>query len=125
MIKGEYSPQELKGIIGLCDLFIGSRMHSTIASTSMLIPTVGIAYGHKMHGVLGEGLRQNKYIIDINELTYETLMSKTNYVWTHRKEICKDLKTRMPKIRDKCLLNGKLVKELLDKQMTSKNMIKN
>jgi polysaccharide pyruvyl transferase WcaK-like protein len=28
IIKNEYTPQELKGIIGLCDLFIGTRMHA-------------------------------------------------------------------------------------------------
>jgi len=59
-IKNEYSPQELKGIIGQCDLFIGARMHATIAATSMLVPTVGIAYSHKMHGIIGEMLNQSK-----------------------------------------------------------------
>ena len=38
IIRNEYSPDELKGIIGLCDLLVAARMHATIASTSMSIP---------------------------------------------------------------------------------------
>lgn len=113
-IKNEYRPQELKGIIGQCDLFIGARMHATIASTSMLVPTVGIAYSHKMHGIIGEMLGQEKYILDVKELNYETLISKINDAWANREKIKNDLKMKIPEIEEKARLNGRLVKDLLD-----------
>ena len=65
LIEGDYTTNELKGIIGVCDMFIGCRMHSTIASTSMSVPTIAIVYGHKSHGVLGDVMGQGKYIIEI------------------------------------------------------------
>jgi len=65
LITGEYMADELKGIIGVCDMFIGCRMHSTIASTSMSVPTIAIVYGHKSHGVLGDVMGQGKYIREI------------------------------------------------------------
>lgn len=114
MIKNEYTPQELKGIIGQCDLFIGARMHATIASTSMLVPTVAIAYSHKMHGIIGEMLGQEKYIIDIKRLNYESLISKINDTWDNREKIKKELEMKIPMVKEKAMLNGKLVKELLD-----------
>ena len=114
IIKNEYTPQELKGIIGQCDLFIGERMHATIASTSMLVPTVGIAYGHKMHGIIGEMLGQEKYIIDIKELNYESLILTINDAWENRENIKKKLSIKIPMVKEKAVLNGKLVKELLD-----------
>ena len=114
IIKNEYTPQELKGIIGQCDLFIGARMHATIAATSMLVPTVGIAYSHKMHGIIGEMLGQKKYIIDIKELDYESLISKINEAWENREKIKKELEIKIPMVKEKAMLNGKLVKELLD-----------
>ena len=114
IIKNEYTPQELKGIIGQCDLFIGARMHATIASTSMLIPTVGIAYSHKMHGIIGEMLGQEKYVINIKELDYESLISKINDAWENREKIRKELEVKIPMVKEKAMLNGKLVKELLD-----------
>ena len=113
-IKNEYTPEELKGIIGECDLFIGARMHATIASTSMLVPTVGIAYSHKMHGIIGEMLGQEKYVIDIKELSYESLISKTNDVWENREKVKKELEIKIPMVKERAVLNGKLVKELLD-----------
>ncbi|MCM1987578.1 polysaccharide pyruvyl transferase family protein [Methanococcoides seepicolus] len=113
-IKNEHSPEELKGVIGLCDLFIGARMHATIASTSMLVPTVGIAYSHKMHGIIGEMLGQEKYIIDINDLDYTSLISKINDAWENKEKIKKELQAKIPIIKDKAMSNGKFVKELLD-----------
>lgn len=41
-------------------------MHATISSTSMLVPTIAIAYSHKIPGVIGEVLG-NEYIIDIRD----------------------------------------------------------
>ena len=114
IIKNEYEPQELKGIIGQCDLFVGARMHATIAATSMLVPTVGIAYSHKMHGIIGEMLGQEKYVLDIQKLNYESLISKINDAWENREKIKKELEVKIPEMKEKAMLNGKLVKELLD-----------
>jgi len=119
IIKNEYTPQELKGIIGQCDLFIGARMHATIAATSMLVPTVGIAYSHKMHGIIGEMLGQEKYVLDIKDLSYESLISTINDAWENREKIKKELEVKIPKVKEKAMLNGKLIKELLDSLKTS------
>lgn len=119
IIKNEYTPQELKGIIGQCDLFIGARMHATIASTSMLVPTVGIAYSHKMHGIIGEMLGQENYVLDIKELNYENLISIIHDAWENREVIKKELEMKIPMVKEKAMLNGELVKELLDSLKTS------
>ncbi|OFY63420.1 MAG: hypothetical protein A3H98_14280, partial [Bacteroidetes bacterium RIFCSPLOWO2_02_FULL_36_8] len=47
----EYDQSEIKGIIGLCEFFIGSRMHACVAALSQGIPTVGVAYSRKFQGV--------------------------------------------------------------------------
>jgi polysaccharide pyruvyl transferase WcaK-like protein len=112
-IKEDYTPEELKGIIGHCDLFIGARMHATIASTSMLVPTIGIAYSHKIYGIVGEMLGQKEYILDVKELTYESLISKIDDVWKNRETIKEQLGIKVPQVKERAMLNGKLVKELL------------
>ncbi|MDR7666073.1 polysaccharide pyruvyl transferase family protein [Methanosarcina sp. Z-7115] len=114
LILNEYNAKELKGIIGICDLFVGARMHATIASTSMYVPTVGIAYSHKMHGVIGQMLKQEDYIIDVNDLNYNLLKSKIYDCWSNRENIQKDLKYIIPQIKEKSSLNGKYVKDLLN-----------
>ncbi len=109
-IKKEYSPEELKGLIGECDLFIGARMHATIASTSMLVPTIGIAYSQKMHGIIGKMLGQEKYTIDIKDLNYENMVLKINDVWVNKDEIRRELAFKIPLIKEKARLNGELIK---------------
>jgi polysaccharide pyruvyl transferase WcaK-like protein len=51
LVVEEYDQSEIKNIIGMCDFFIGSRMHACIAALSQGIPTVGVAYSRKFHGV--------------------------------------------------------------------------
>ena len=75
-IQGEYSAEETKGIIGICDLFISSRMHTAIASTSLGIPTIAVAYSHKTYGIIGEMVGCKQYVLDIRELSYESLVSQ-------------------------------------------------
>ena len=118
-IKNEYTPEELKGIIGQCDLFIGARMHATIASTSMLVPTVATAYSDKMHGIIGKMLGYEAYVLDIRDLSYDRLISKMDDAWENREEIKKDLEMKIPEIKEKAMLNGKLIKEVVDTLKTS------
>ena len=114
LIKNEYTTEEVKGIIGQCDLFIGARMHATIASTSMGVPTVAIAYSHKTHGIIGEMLGYNEYVLDIKNLDYDALASAISDVWNNRAKIRKELESKMVNIKHRALLNGKLVKELIE-----------
>ncbi|CUH94472.1 hypothetical protein P22_0538 [Propionispora sp. 2/2-37] len=50
-LEKAYKENEIKAIIGQCDFFIGSRMHSCIGAIAMRIPTVPIAYSRKFIGV--------------------------------------------------------------------------
>ena len=113
-IKEDYTPEELKGIIGQCSLFIGARMHATIASTSMLVPTVAIAYSDKTHGIIGKMLGYEVYVLDVKNLSYGKLISKIDDAWENRDSIKKDLEMKIPKIKEKAMLNGKLIKNVLN-----------
>ncbi|MGB9838046.1 polysaccharide pyruvyl transferase family protein [Methanothermobacter sp.] len=114
LISDEYGPEELKFIIGCCDLFIGARMHATIASTSMFVPTVGIAYSHKMHGIIGEMIGLEDYVIDLDDLSSEILIEKTLKAWENREEIKKHLNKVIPEVKRRALKNGELVKKLCE-----------
>lgn len=114
-IKGEYTPEETKGIIGQCDLFIGARMHATIASTSMGVPTVAIAYSHKYHGIIGEMLGYEQYVLDVRKnFNSDDLIRVVDDVWKNRVKIRKELESKMEDIKKRALLNAKLVKELIE-----------
>lgn len=63
LVCGEYDQSEIKGIIGLCDFFVGSRMHACIAALSQGIPTAAIAYSRKFVGVF-ESVGMGSAVID-------------------------------------------------------------
>lgn len=113
LIKREYTTEEIKGIIGQCDLFIGTRMHAMIASTSMCIPTVAIAYSYKTKGVM-EDVGCKRYVLHVKDLNYDALVSLINDAWNNKTEIRKDLGLKMQRIRQRALLNGKLIRDLLN-----------
>lgn len=111
LIEGDYSPQELKGIIGLCDLFIGARMHAVISAISMHVPSLALSYLYKTKGIL-KMVDQEKWICQIQELDYHDVFTKIEALWTSKDQIRKDLESKMKTIREKALLNAKLIKSL-------------
>ena len=63
LVTQEYDQHQIKGVIGMCDFFIGSRMHACIAALSQGIPTVGVAYSRKFAGVF-EMVGAEDWVID-------------------------------------------------------------
>ena len=61
----------IKGVIGLCDFFIGSRMHACIAALSQGIPTVAVAYSPKFKGVF-DSIGTGDMVIDATSVDMET-----------------------------------------------------
>lgn len=118
----ELSAEETKGVIGSCDLFICSRFHALVASTSLGISTIGIvAYSrNKFHGIIGNMMGQEKYLIDIDSNfeynAYLTnLKGKIDEILKNRNRISDELKERYKFARRQTLLNGELIKEIIDK----------
>lgn len=113
LIKSEYTPQELKGIIGQCDLFIGARMHSNIAAISMNVPTIAIAWSHKYWGIM-RMFELEGYVCNCKTMNFDELTSKINDVWSNREQIKENLKYKVEAAKESALLSGRLIKSLLD-----------
>ncbi|PVX23414.1 MAG: hypothetical protein CW691_10650, partial [Candidatus Bathyarchaeum sp.] len=72
LITNEYNPHELKALAQTLDLFIGSRFHSIIASTSMAVPTIAIGWGPKYFEIM-QTLGQEEYVVDHNNISLSRL----------------------------------------------------
>lgn len=114
LIEKDYRPEELKGIIGEFDLFIGARMHSTIASTSMGIPTIILAYCNKAYGVIGEMLGYD-HVLDIKNLSSEKLVRTVNKIWAEREELKGRLNKEIKTVRKRAAKTSEIIKEVLSK----------
>lgn len=66
IVNREYDQHEIKGVIGRCDFFVGSRMHACIGALSQGIPCVGVAYSMKFRGVF-ESVGVEEWVVDARQ----------------------------------------------------------
>ena len=121
------SASETKGIIGICDVFICSRFHALVASTSLAVPSLGIvAYSqNKFHGIVGKMMGQEDYLLDVDDaFEYKAflveLKSKAKDLWMNQNLVTENLKERTKIVRERTLLNGMLIKELIGSALVDK-----
>lgn len=129
LLEGDYDADELKGVIGRSQIFIGFRMHPTIASTSMGVPTLAIVYGHKSHGIIGKMMGQEEYIIEIEKYNPTEFLSqiknKVDDLFENRENVQKELISNAQIAEQKALLNGKYLKELMEQSAKQKKLKSN
>lgn len=84
------TPMEAKGLISTMDLFIGARMHATIAAFSSGVATIPLSYSRKFEGLYFD-LNYN-YIISATSVDTEEAISKTIEWIKHIDELKKQVK---------------------------------
>lgn len=98
IVTGEYDCHEIKGVIGRCDFFIGSRMHACIAALSQGIPCVGVAYSRKFAGVF-ETVGMADWVIDARAVTEEQAIARVLELYRHRDRVRGELSRRADRAR--------------------------
>ena len=113
VITSNYYAEQLKGIIGKCDLLIGSRYHSIVAALSMCVPTLVIGWGFKYDQIMGM-MEQGEFVCDYKNVTFTELQTKVDKLWHDKEKIKKELASKMPSIKETVFSGGKIVKDLMD-----------
>lgn len=101
-IKCDYDQSEIKHIIGKCDFFIGSRMHSCIAAVSQSIPAVSISYSKKFLGVMG-AVGIEECVADPKMLDSNQILSRINQAFDSRFELKQRIEMKLPEIKLKLI----------------------
>ena len=114
VITNEYAADELKGLIGQFDLFIGERIHSVVNAMSMCVPSIAMSYSTDQRLGIIKMVGQENAICYVDGLDANTLISKIDEIWSEREKIKSDLKSKIEIIKERAMLNGKLLKELLE-----------
>lgn len=99
IVAGEYDCHELKGIIGKCDFFVGSRTHSCIAALSQAVPCVGLACSDKFLGVF-ESVGMGNWVVDARTAGSEQVITQVVGLYQRRHEVRKDLRRAVVQARD-------------------------
>jgi len=118
VLSENYSPHQLKAMMGNMDLFIGKRLHSCIFALSMYVPTIIIGYEKKALGIM-KMLGYEKFILDVNSLSKAKLVSLVKKLLSEREIIRKYLMQKIPVLQHAAKRNGEFLEILL------KNNIKN
>jgi len=116
VITDEYSAEELKALIGKCDLFIGERIHSVIGAISMGVPSIAISYTidqrlNIISGVFGE----EELICKVEEFNTDSLLAKIMDLWERRMEIGQRLQHKIEPLKKGAMTNGELLRKVLAK----------
>ncbi|WP_051226390.1 polysaccharide pyruvyl transferase family protein [Butyrivibrio sp. MC2013] len=91
------TPIEAKNIISQMDVFIGARMHATIAAFSSSVATIPFSYSRKFEG-LYDGIGYT-YLISGQKMSLDEAIDKT-IMWVHNyQELLSHSKESMKKIR--------------------------
>jgi polysaccharide pyruvyl transferase WcaK-like protein len=75
VIDTEYAEQEIKGLIGQLDFFIGDRIHGLINALSMNVPCCILAYrsDRRPYALIGKDFNQNNWIFEVEKLEGDAL----------------------------------------------------
>jgi polysaccharide pyruvyl transferase WcaK-like protein len=97
-VAAEYDQGEIKGIVGGCDFFVGSRMHACIGALSQGIPTIAIAYSRKFKGVF-EVAEMGDMVVDPRELDSQQLVDACTQRLDARAQTAIALAERIPIVK--------------------------
>ena len=113
VLRGDYAPDELKGVIARTQLFFGARMHANIAALSSGVPTVAISYSHKTEGIT-RALGQEARVVPIRSMTAPDAQALLLRTWEERAEVAASLAERLVAIRREAARNVELMLEILE-----------
>jgi polysaccharide pyruvyl transferase WcaK-like protein len=78
-----YTPSQMKGIMGLLELCLVTRMHACIFSTGIFTPTASINYQFKLKEYM-KLVGLGDYTVDIDKVTVANLSELMNRAWHDR-----------------------------------------
>lgn len=118
VVEGDYAPKELKAILGLAELAVGSRMHGLILAAGEGVPQVGICFNDKTRS-WAEIMHLQRYVIDEDQVTdADELYALLRGAWDERAELREHVAARRKELCDEVVANVKRLGELLEARRT-------
>lgn len=108
------TPIQAKSYISNMDIFIGSRMHSTIASFSSGVITIPISYSRKFEGLFGS--LNYPYVINAKEETTESAFNRVMDYIVNKDKLGKTQKESLKAVETKNKYFKDSILELIDKE---------
>lgn len=117
ILRKNYSPHQLKAMMGNMDIFIGKRLHSCIFALAMHVPSIIIGYEKKAWGIM-KMLGYQDFVVNVNSLNVQSVIETITKILNDKDQISKNLKEKIPIIQKYSMKNGDFVPQLLNEKET-------
>lgn len=107
-LRSDIPPRNLKHLIGKMDLFVGTRMHSTIFSMEMGVPTISIAYLPKSIDLM-QRVNLDKYVIPIEKTNKNDLQIMLDNIIRNEQEYLQTMTKKIQRLRKLARKNVEIV----------------
>ncbi|HSE97771.1 MAG TPA: polysaccharide pyruvyl transferase CsaB, partial [Blastocatellia bacterium] len=118
IIRGEYRAREIAGLLAVCDMVVGMRLHSIIFAANSSVPAVGLVYDEKVRIVMKQ-LKCDRLAIDLGAVTAGDLLRAMEQAYADREAISTSLRTYHEELalrsERSSILAAELLKELPQK----------
>ncbi|WP_166879341.1 polysaccharide pyruvyl transferase family protein [Salinibacterium sp. ZJ450] len=98
LIDRELSSQELRYIIGRCDLFVASRFHAMVSALAMAVPVLVVGWSHKYEEVLAMFDAQ-EWAFGYDRFEQDYLRERFAELESRQEEVAAQLKLRLPGVK--------------------------
>ncbi len=105
-------PRLLKGVLGTCRAFLGTRMHASILASTSGVPTAGIAYEYKVRGWF-ERLGLHELVIPLESVSEATLWPVVERLVRDGDALSAQLARAIPHVQAKARDNFRLLAGLV------------
>jgi colanic acid/amylovoran biosynthesis protein len=99
LLRGEYSHDQLKHVIGRCMFFTGARMHACIGAISQSVPTVPVAYSDKFAGMM-QAIGFGDLVVDPRRMNTDEILQILDDVYERREAVRSRLAEKMPSVKE-------------------------
>lgn len=107
-VDRELSSQQLRYLIGRCDLFVASRFHAMVSSLAMAVPTLVIGWSHKYREVL-EMFGLEEWAFGHDQLTPEHLAERFEALEEAKDDVQAKLDAHLPEVKQRSLAQADLI----------------
>lgn len=112
----EMGSQELRYIIGKCDLFVASRFHAMISSLAMQVPTLVIGWSHKYKEVLDMfGLAE--WAFGQDKLSKDYLRERFDALDAESVDVRAKLEKSLPDVKKKAYVQVDVIARVIEEGM--------
>jgi polysaccharide pyruvyl transferase CsaB len=112
VLRGQYPPGELAGLMDHLDLAVGMRLHFLIFAAVARVPFLALPYARKVSAML-EAL-QMPCVDGVQRAQTGPLLAAIDRMWDLRARVREHLDQRLPALQRRAALTAQVVADLLD-----------